>query len=154
MPSLTVGEPGRTIRLGVRHSRLVVALVFEAVGTTVDVTADPAVACETTGVDFKDELDDFCCAHRLWRPATTVNTVDTDVVRAMTGAGFPVLGAAYDAGAATCAPVPRWACGPLRRFRAHEAARHAFGPKATRAVVRALAGALSRSRVDALALGL
>lgn len=71
-----------------------------------------------------------------------------DLTRALGGFGHPVLGAAYDAGAATVGEVPRWASPGFRRAGAAAAAADLFGSATTRPVVRALAGLLAAPEID------
>jgi hypothetical protein len=68
---------------------------------------------------------------------------DTPGLVAIAGAApFPLLGAAYRAGAGEVREVPRWATGVLAAVTARDGARAGFGSAATRPVVAALATAL------------
>lgn len=66
------------------------------------------------------------------------------LTRTVGGAVFPLLGAAYDQGAAPVDHVPRWAVPVLTQPSARHGAAAAFGPKATRPVIRSLARSLGR----------
>lgn len=65
-----------------------------------------------------------------------------DLTLTTSGAVFPVLGGAYDRGAAALAEVPTWAAPGLAQANCALAAKVFFGPKASRRVVAALAASL------------
>jgi hypothetical protein len=75
----------------------------------------------------------------IWRPA---HPEEVGVVAMAGGSAFPLLGAAYDRGAAPLGSIPRWAGPVLAEATPRDAARAAFGHKATRTVVGALTSSL------------
>lgn len=132
--------------------RVRVGIVLPPRGRVVDVSIQPCTAVRT--------VDDAAravgstpgpahdAAHRAlcdaaqqagaWVPPT-----DADVLRAVGGVAFPLLGAAYDRGAEAVPEVPRWAAPVLASATIGDAARTAFGAAATRPVRRALVDAIA-----------
>ncbi len=71
-----------------------------------------------------------------------------DLLRLLGGMTHPLVGAAYDAGAAAASEIPRWASPGLAAATLVGGAEHLFGTgRASRSVVRALASFLSRPSV-------
>lgn len=82
-----------------------------------------------------------------WSPPAT-SPCRTHLVALLGGLAHPVLASAYEAGTAPVGEVPRWASAALAAIAAADAAVELFGPRrATRPVVRSLAGFLSRPRL-------
>jgi hypothetical protein len=81
----------------------------------------------------------FADGTRIWRPS---HPDEVGIVAVVGGAAFPLLGAAYGHGAAPLGVIPRWAEPVLGEPNPRAAARSAFGAKATRPVVSALASSL------------
>ena len=153
------GAPVR-FRLGVVDGRLRVSLLLPHIDRPVDLTREPAVlaaalapASEPGALAAAGEwLAGFAARHRLW------TSQPADLARGLTGAGFPLLGSAYDRGAVGLAEVPRWAAPVLAERSARAAAVAAFGERVNRPAVAALAQSLVAERPgappDLLPLGL
>ncbi len=131
--------------------RVRVGLVMHPLNRVVDVSIQPSAACET----LRD------AARRTASPAATIETAareallearnrcaswappeDAGLLAGFGGAAFPLMGAAYDAGAAPVTEVPRWAEPVVAARSAREGAIAAFGDRTTRPVVRALVAAI------------
>ncbi|MGI8939171.1 MAG: hypothetical protein ACR2JF_13350 [Iamia sp.] len=134
------------------RGRVRLAVVVPEVAREIDLTVHPSAVlfrlhdaarrgdvqpAEAEG-ELRPILHEAVDAADAWRPGEA-----TEALSALSGAAFPMLGAAYDRGAAPVPEVPRWAVGPLAATSARGAAEAAFGPRATRPVVRALAAALA-----------
>lgn len=147
--------------------RIRLGLVVPVIGREVDLTVTPSApvsyleeAARGAGMPL-DEAQGELRRHLAraaddvgaWRPTRPI-----DPVAEVGGSAFPLLGAAYDRGAATVTDVPRWAVTTLASPSARHGTRAAFGDRATRPVVRALAFALSggadRGTVGLARLGL
>ncbi len=100
-------------------------------------------------------IADLARANSVWSPA---GPAPAGAVAAAGGAAFPLLGHAYDQGAAALSAVPAWATPILAAGNARAAAEVAFGRRTTQPVVPALARSLVHSgesvTVDLLPLGL
>ena len=150
------GRPGRRARtstfvLGVRDDRLRVELAMLPTSRTIDVTRQPGLFGQvlplgpgpctdgSAGAAVARWVASLAGGTRMWRPA---DPAGAGLVAVVGGAALPLLGAAYDAGAATVHEVPRWAAPLLAAATPREAVRTAFGAKGTKAVARALVGGL------------
>jgi hypothetical protein len=167
---LTIVVDGRAVlRLEPEPGRVRVHLVVPGIGRSVEVTGAPTTALHA--------LDDAAARHgcnpsrvhaearRALRHAVEVSGAwspgaSADLTSWFGGAAYPLLAAAYAAGAGPIATVPRWADAILAEPGPRPAARLAFDHRATRPVVAALAHSLIRipdAPVDlsrlALALG-
>ena len=146
---------GRSVRIG---------LVVPVLGRVVDVSVQPASACAAlaeaadragiaaTAVEVAARQAVVEGARRAgaWAPSS-----EMCLLRAFGGLAFPLLGAAYDAGAAPLPDVPRWAAPILAAPTISDGATVAFGSSATRPVRRALVEAirpLPTGEVDLAAL--
>ncbi len=132
--------------------RVRVHLVVPEARREADLTAAPsaALAClddaarrgggapEEARSSLAAALAEAVAAAGAWAPAEPVAPL-----AALGGAGFPLLGAAYERGAAPVARVPPWAVPVVAAPDGRGAARAAFGDGATRPVVRALAATLA-----------
>lgn len=129
-------------------ARLAIGLVTPVRRRPVDVTIQPAlvarVACAGRMGEWAAEpvarwVTALCTSHDdVWHGAPP-----DDVTAALGGAAFPVLGAAYERGAATANDVPRWSVTAIRARHARDAATALVGrAKATRPVVAAVGQAL------------
>lgn len=129
-------------------ARLAIGLVTPVRRRPVDVTIQPAlvarIACAGRMGEWATEpvarwVTAFCTSHDgVWHGAPP-----DDVTAALGGAAFPMLGAAYERGAATADDVPRWSVTAIRARHARDAAVALVGPaKATRPVVAAVGRAL------------
>src|SRR5262249_31563055 len=123
-----------TLELTECEHRLRVGLVMEPLGRSIDISGAPAFVDGGDRADIATQVDSFCRRHGLW----TMATFSADATRAITGAAFPVLGAAYDQGTSTLVEVPRWARSTIAASTLRAAANAAFGARASRPVVRAL----------------
>lgn len=140
--SLTAGE-----------GRVRVHLVMPGIGRSVDVTGAPATAVHALDdaaarggtnpsrvhADARRALAVAADLARAWQPGD-----DADLLTRFGGASYPLLAAAFVAGAGPIHSVPRWADAILAAPGPRAAARIAFGRRATRTVVAALAGSLVR----------
>ena len=156
---VVAGRPVLALHPG--RGRVAVRLVVPEAGYEVDLTRAPsaAVAClddaaRRRGRDRSEARAALAAALEVavatagaWSPAP-----GTDPVAALGGAGHPLLGAAYDHGAAVVDRVPPWAAPLLVAPDARTAARRGFGV-ATRPLVRALARAVAGPG-DGAAVGL
>lgn len=140
-----------TFVLAVHDDRLRVGLAMLPTTRTVDVSLQPDLVGRVLSVDPGPCADGSAGAAvarwvvslaggtRMWRPT---DPAATGLVAVVGGAALPLLGAAYDSGAATVREVPRWAAPLLAAATPRDAVRAAFGAKGTRAVARALVAGL------------
>lgn len=151
-PTLALEAGQGTVRVG---------LVMPVVHHVVDVTVHPAAAC-TALLDAADRTrtprGDAEAHVRNVLGATAGRAgawqapAEAPLVGALGGAAFPLLAAAYSGGRAPLAEVPRWATAVLACPDARTGAVSAFGPKATRPVVAALARSLLAAGGDTVNL--
>ena len=141
-------RPGTTtFVLRVRDDRLQVDLALLPTSRTVDVTLQPDLfgqvlpmdpgpcADGTAGAVVARWVVTLGAGNRMWCPA---DPAPADLMAVLGGAALPLLGAAYDTGAATLREVPRWATPLLAGSTPRAAARSGFGTKGTKTVARAL----------------
>lgn len=133
--------------------RITVHLLIPAIDASVDISASPATAAhavedaaERGAVPVSQARAQTIGGLRQLGEAIGVRVPggDVDLVTALGAAAFPLLGAAYDLGAAGLRTVPPWAVSVLDRSDPRAAAQRAFGTSATRPVVAALARSLVR----------
>lgn len=151
----TISVAGREIlHLEVVDDRLRVALTMPVIARHIDITASPGTALHAlrdaalrADVPFSQVEAD---ARRTVRSVMSEletrrwHERDADLIDLFGGASFPLLDAAYDAGAAPIANVPGWAVEVLGAPTASMGARMAFADRTTRPVVAALAHSLVR----------
>lgn len=139
------------VALLVDEGRVRIGLVMPVLDRVVDVSVQPSSAvlaleeaARRSGVpmsaverDTRVALAAAATTSGAWQPPREI-----DLVAAFGGAAFPLLGAAYDRGAAPVRELPRWAEPILARATVREGAIAAFGAAATRPVRRALVEAL------------
>jgi hypothetical protein len=147
------GRPARstTFVLGVHDGRLRVELALVPTSRRVDVSFQPDLFGQILPVGpgpCADGSAGAAVAHRvaslgagtaMWCPA---DPAGSGLLAVVGGAALPLLGAAYDAGAAALGEVPRWAAALLGETTPRRAVRAAFGAKGTKAVARALVAGL------------
>lgn len=112
------------------------ALLAEQAGGGLSVTATEVAA------RVADHIDD----HGGWTPTGPRRR---NLVTVLLGGAFPLAGSAMTLGAGPVDELPRWAVPALRERTAADAARIAFGTRATRPVVAALARSLVPSPTTA-----
>jgi hypothetical protein len=95
---------------------------------------ESAETAESAAIDALRSAADLAGA---WVPPD-----DSHLLAALGGSSFPLLAAAYDAGARPLGDVPRWAVQTVAAPDAASGAAAAFGTAASRTVVRALARSL------------
>lgn len=131
--------------------RVGVGLVMPPMGRIVDISVQPSAACRTldeaaarAGVAAeavhaaaRAALSDVARRAAAWKSPEGMC-----LLRAFGGSAFPLLAAAYEAGAAPVGEVPRWAEPMLAARTVGEGATVAFGATATRPVRRALVEAI------------
>ena len=117
------GSDDRSVRattfvLGVHDDRLRVELALLPTSRTVDVSLQPGLfgrvlpvkpgpcADGSAGATIARWVASLAGGTRMWRPA---DPSATGLLAVVGGAALPLLGAAYDTGAATLREVPRWA---------------------------------------------
>ncbi len=161
---LVGGAP--VLRLTPRSHRVVVGLVVPPRGRVVDVSIQPSAACRAVEDATRRCGDTPSAVDRTLRSAVHtaarraeawVPTEDLCWSHLFGGVAYPLLGAAYELGAAPVAEVPRWAAPALAARSVGDAATAVFGAAATRPVRRALVGAvapLPSGEVDLAVLGL
>jgi len=141
--------------LGIDPARRLTIGLAVGHGHVVDVSRRPGLlqrAARARAAEVAADCRRVCAAHGAW-----VAPDDASLAAAAGGAAFPLLGAAYEHGAAALGFVPRWAAPVLAEARPGRAAQRAFGRASTRATARALprSFALERDRTPRLAgLGL
>ena len=135
-----------TFVLDVQHDRLRVELALLPTSRTVDVSLQPDLfgqvlpvgpgpcADGSAGATVARWIVSLADGTRMWRPA---EPTAVGLLAVVGGAVLPLLGAAYDAGAAPVREVPRWAAPLLGATTPCPAARAAFDVKGTKAVARA-----------------
>jgi len=137
------GAPPTEVRFAADSGRVAVALALLGGRRAVDVSIQPGVVAALVrapdGPAVAERLAAFAVGHGAWAPA---DPVEVGLLAVVAGAAFPLLGAATAAGAAPLAEVPRWAAPACTMTTARGAAECAFGRRATRPVVAALAGSL------------
>lgn len=145
------GRGHACVQLDVAAHHLRIRLKFSPIGKAVDVSIQPSLfehllpvgpgPCQrgTVGSAVAHWVAELAGAAHVWRP----NNPDTlGLVGTAGGVAFPLLGAAYDRGATALGDIPRWATPILREPTPRAGAGTAFGEKATRVVVAALASTL------------
>ena len=145
------------LRLEIAPHHLLIRLKFSPIGKAVDVSIQPSLfehllpvgsgPCPrgSVGSAVAHWVAELASAARLWRP----NSPDQlGIVGTAGGAAFPLLGAAYDRGPTPLGEIPRWAAPILREPTPRTGAAAAFGDKATRVVVAALASTLAGEPQD------
>ena len=149
--------PTTTFVMGVHHDRLRVELALPPTSRTVDVSLQPDLfgqvmpvgpgpcADGSAGATVARWIVSLADGTRMWRPA---DPVAVGLLAVVGGAALPLLGAAYDTGAATVREVPRWAAPLLGAATPRAAVRAAFGVKGTKAVARALVSGLVVPHAD------
>lgn len=148
--SLPTSTGDQRFSLHVVGGRLHVRLIPPVRGPGIDVSGQPGVVaaaaagCPTVGgvpaaAHAARVATGLCTRGGAW---TVPPAQAGDLCAVLGGASFPLLGAAYERGAAALRHVPRWAHSALRSRRPADAARAGFGAKATRATARALAVSL------------
>lgn len=156
------------VRLHATTHRVHTLLVVPGIDRSIDITSTPAAAVcaledaaaradvptSRVHADAIAALTSAATSADAWMPSAA-----TPLLGAFGGAGFPLLGTAYDAGAAPIGSIPPWAVPVLVERDPRSAARVAFGARATRPVIAALARSLIRVAGDPvdlsrLALGL
>lgn len=147
-PDGTCAHPA-TLRFSADEGRLRVGLVLLAGRRETDVSIQPALVVRTLGGGgapgggaatlTASWVAAFARLHGGWRPASPEAA---GLLATVAGGSFPLLGAALDEGAAPLGEVPRWAAPVLAHSSARAGAVEAFGGRATRPVVAALAASL------------
>lgn len=142
------------------EGRVRVGLVMQPLGRLVDVSIQPAAACETlrsvghrtfTNPETVDDAAREALATARARCASWAPSAEASVLAGFGGAAFPLLAAAYEQGATPVRDVPRWAEPIVAARTVREGAAAAFGARATRTVVRALVDAIrpdARAEID------
>ncbi len=160
------GKPIVTLTPGT--GRVKVGLAVPVLGRIVDVSMQPGAPCEALreaghrSVGQWDSIEATAreaLAEAARRSDAWEVPEDVSLLAAFGGLAFPLLAAIYDGGAIPLREVPRWAEPVLEASSARDAARVAFGSKATRPVVRSLVTALRPTMggpvdLTSLALGL
>lgn len=144
-------RPLATLHFAVGDGRVKVALVLLGGRREIDVSIQPSVVLAAIGAGAPpsataqrqvcDWLVRFADAHGTWRPPPELPT-EPGLLAMVGGGAYPLLGAALERGAGPLPEVPRWAAPVVACPDARSAARHAFGTRATRPVVGALAASL------------
>lgn len=147
-------EIGGTIALALTpgDGMVRVGLVLPVLDRVVDMTFQPSASCAALhGVAARTRTP--CAdAEAATRAALAVAAgrarawdapADAPLLAALGGAAFPLLAAAYAEGKAPLPQIPRWAAPVLSKPSARAGCVQAFGVKATRPVVRALATGLT-----------
>ena len=158
-PSISVEVAGRAVLvLTGAPQRVRVGLALPPLDRAVDVSVQPSAACGALAATARrlpldaaevegrarDALRSARDRFASWAPDD-----DIELLAGFGGAAFPLLAAAYERGAAPVPEVPRWAEPVVSSTTARDGARVAFGPHATRPVVRALASTLASETADA-----
>ena len=134
--------------------RVAVALAMPGVNRNVDVSVSPTTALlaihnAADHAAMPRTQAEAICRRALHQAADSAEawagSSDTDLSSRLGGACFPLLASAYSAGATGIDDIPRWAAPVLVHRTAREAGATAFGVKASRPVISALAGSLVRS---------
>lgn len=139
------------VSLSPGDGRVGIGLVMPGIGRVIDVSVQPNAACRTldeaarragvpTGAVDSTALS--ALARACERAGAWTAARGLGLLRGLGGAAFPLLGGAYDEGAAPLAEVPRWAVPTLSARSIGDAAAIAFGDRATRPVRRALVEAI------------
>ncbi|MCC7078580.1 MAG: PcfJ domain-containing protein [Acidimicrobiia bacterium] len=155
---VAVEDEGRReprLRVSRAGARVRAELLFLSGKRAVDLSTRPAavldVLAAAAGGFGPDGGDRPVLAERLHRRSREWQTwapgagTDTGALAALGGMTHPVLGFAYDAGVRPAGEIPLWASPALGQESAVDAARMAFGPKATRPVMRAFVGCMAPS---------
>lgn len=152
-PTPVTVEGRHILSLTAGEGRVRVRLVMPGIGRSVDVTPAPAAAVHAlddaaarAGVnpsrvhaDARRALGMAAGLADAWQPSD-----DVELLTRFGGASYPLLAAAFIAGAGPIHSVPRWSDAILAEPDPRHAARLAFGQRATRPVVAALARSLVR----------
>jgi len=150
-------RPRTTLRLEAVAHRMRISLNFRQIRKSVDVSVQPSLfehvlpvgrgPCRpgTAGSTVARWVAELAGTRDVWRPP---DPDEVGLVGTAGGAAFPVLGAAYDRGAAPLGVVPPWATSVLSKPTLREAAVAAFDKKANRRVVAALGSSLSSRREE------
>lgn len=140
------------LRLIPAERRVRVGLVVPPRDRTVDVSVQPSTACRAleealgTFVDERSAVDGVLRRAAVTAARRACARTPPDGVswsHLFGGLAFPLLGSAYELGAAPLAELPRWAVPVFKSQSVGEAATAVFGSSATRPVRRALVGALA-----------
>lgn len=154
------------LALAPSDGRVHVGLVMPVVGRIVDVSVQPSTATSVLEEVARSTGTAWTTVERTARSqlvaaaeAAGARTPPESqcLTRGFGGVAFPLLGAAFDAGAEPLAEVPRWAAPVLSEATVGRGAVIAFGAAATRPVRRALVDAirpLPCGRVDLTTLAL
>lgn len=154
------------LALAPSDGRVRVGLVMPVVGRVVDVSVQPSAATSVLGEAARSTGTAWTSVERTARSQLVAAAESAGartppesqcLTRAFGGVAFPLLGAAFDAGAEPVAEVPRWAAPTLSAPTVGRGAVVAFGAAATRPVRRALVEAirpLPCGTVDLTSLGL
>lgn len=135
--------------------RVTTALVMPGIALHVDVSVAPATAVLTihqaaAAANMPVTQAEAVAVRALHAAATAASawapdsSEDRPLLARLGGASFPLLAAAYEAGAAAVDEVPRWSTSALVATTARAAAESSFEAKATRPVIAAIATTLSR----------
>lgn len=142
---------GTSFRFAVADGRLRVALALFPTDRTIDVSLQPDIfrqvlpvgdgscAPGSAGAVVTGWIVSLLDGTGAWRPD---DPEGAGLLATVGGAALPLLGLAYDRGAAALREVPRWAAPALAGRTPGEGARSAFGDRSTRAVARSLAEGL------------
>lgn len=172
----TVDVDGRPVlRLVPTDTRITVHLVVPGIDRTVDISVTPLTAVRAlheaaqhaafptsrAEADLRHAVSGLFTDGPLRldgpRAGRLLEDPHRDLIGLLGAAAFPVLAAAYDAGATPIDEIPRWASPILAAPDLRTAATEAFGDAATRPVVTALARSVVREPgrpVDLTRLGL
>jgi len=144
-------QPPATLHFAARDRRVRVSVVLLGGRREIDVSIQPAVVVATVGAGAEATdaaqwqvggwLSAFAAANDTWRPRSR-SSAGPDLLAIVAGGAFPLLGAAFARGAGPVREVPRWAAPVVGCADARAAATLAFGARATRPVVAALAASL------------
>ncbi len=154
------GEP--VIALTPLDHRVRVGLVMPGLARVIDVSVQPSTACRALGEAAGNGRVEVSAVEESTREAITAAVQVSDAWNPTAevalpgwfgGISFPLLGAAYDEGAAPVAEVPRWAEHILAERSFGRGAVLAFGSRATRPVKRALVEAVRPLPTGQISLG-
>lgn len=142
--------------------RVRVGLVMPGLARVIDVSVQPSTACRALDEAARNARLDASSVAESTREAITAAvqvseawnpTPEVSLAGWFGGISFPLLGAAYDEGAAPVAEVPRWAEQILGARSFGQGAVLAFGRRATRPVKRALVEAVRPLPTGQISLG-
>lgn len=148
-PDARPRQPAATLRFTAGSGRVRVGLVLLDGHREIDVSIQPAVVVGVVGAGARpsdvacrrvdDWLVGLAATEGTWCPR---RGSAAGLLATVAGGAFPLLGAAFDRGAGPVGEVPRWAAPVVACADARTAAASAFGARATRPVVAALAASL------------